>query len=189
MKKYSVPAAPQPSFGNAPANLNPTNLQQPAPQRTASSSKTVAPLDAAFLRRTYRTCAWMGPLLTLCAYAISSGSFIVTGSFAAGALLAALLLKSQEIFVRRVLRPKGSTAYAGWDKRIPLPLLLFLKYSLIAAAMCFLLRAQVITPAGFATGFMMMQLVVVARAMGRLLSRSMRPIGEVYVRGNKSHVQ
>ncbi|HVF10649.1 MAG TPA: hypothetical protein VNA16_07595 [Abditibacteriaceae bacterium] len=147
----------------------------------------MAPLDVDFLRRTYRTAVWMGALLTLCAYAIS-GSFIVTISFAAGAALAALLLKSQEIFVRRALRPKGSAAYSGWDRRIPLPLLWFLKYGLIAYAMSYLLRAQVLEPVGFATGFMAMQLIVVAKALGRLLARTVRPIGEVYGRGKKSHV-
>ena len=188
MKKYSVPAAPQPSFGNAPANLNSSNLQRPTAQRTASSSKPLAPLDAEFLKRTYRTSVWMGALLTLCAYAIS-GSLVVMGSFAAGATLAALLLKSQEILVLRALRPKGAEPYNGWDKRIPWPLLLFLKYGLVAAAMSYLVRNQLITPAGFATGFMMMQMIVVAKAAGRLLARSIRPVGEVYVQGNKSHVQ
>jgi len=188
MKKYSVPAAPQPSFGNAPANFNQSNLLRPAAQRTASSSKPLPPLDADFLRRTYRTSMWMGVLLSLCAYAVS-GSLIVTGSFAAGAALAALLLKSQEILVLRALRPKGAEPYNGWDKRIPWPLLLFLKYGLVAAAMSYLVRAHLLTPTGFATGFMMMQLIVVAKAAGRLLSRSIRPVGEVYVQGNESHVQ
>jgi hypothetical protein len=91
--------------------------------------------------------------------------------------------------VRGALRHKGAEPYNGWDKRIPWPLLLFLKYGLVAAAMAYLVRARAIAPAGFATGFMMMQLIVVAKAAGRLLARSIRPVSDVYVQGNESHVQ
>ena len=178
MNKHSVPAAPQPSFGRGPTNSNSSNLQRPAAQRSASASKPLAPLDAAFLSRTYVTAVWFGTILTLSVYGYF-GSFLITCSFAGGVALAALLLKSQEIFVRRTLRPKGSEPYQGWDAKIPVLLLVALKYIVVGAAFAFLLNRQLMNPLALIAGFLTLQVVIFSKVASRLIAHKLPPINPV----------
>jgi hypothetical protein len=139
-----------------------------------------APLDAAFLSRTHVTTLWLGALLTWCAYVLTQ-NYLVTLSFATGAVLGALLLKSQEMFVRRLIRPKDAPPYSGWDALIPLWALLPLKYTFIIAGIALLFRYQMIHPVAFAVGVMTVQLVIVAKVIGRILSPRVRSVREVYI--------
>lgn len=182
MRKYPVPAAPQPSFENiksAEISASAPSLQsaQSSVKRSHSASTRIAPLDAAFLRRVYITTLWFGSLLTLCAYSITR-SLQITLSFAGGIALAALLLKSQEMFVRRVIRPKNAPPYESWDAKIPLFVLLPGKYILIGAAFGFLLSRDLLHPFAFAGGFIAEHVVIVSKVLGRFLSQKVQPIGE-----------
>jgi len=180
MNKYSVPAAPQPSFGRGTTDPNSSQQQRSALQRSSSASKPLAPLDAAFLSRTYVTTIWFGTILTLCVYGVWQ-SFQIMYSFAGGIALAALLLKSQEIFVRRTIRPKNSEPYQGWDTRIPVLLLLPLKYIVVGAAFSLLLGHQLLNPLACVAGFLTLQIVIFAKIAGRLMARKLAPIQEDYV--------
>ena len=177
MSKIIVPAAPQPTFKEVGPTIQ-HGSQRPSSQSAAVASKPLAPLDAAFLGRVYGTMLWFGTLLTLCCYALTA-SWLIMGSFAGGALLAALLLKSQEVFVRRVIRPKDAPIYTGWDARVPLFVLLPGKYILIAVAFSFLITHHLLHPIGFTAGFIVIQTAIVAKVMGYMLAQRIRPVHEV----------
>ncbi|MBV9868295.1 MAG: hypothetical protein JO316_23315 [Abitibacteriaceae bacterium] len=178
MSKITIPAPPQPTLKNAAGGSDQTKSQRLRPQPLVMASKPLAPLDAAFLSRTYGTMLWFGTLLALCAYTLTS-SILITGSFAAGALLAALLLKSQELFVRRILRPKDSAPYQGWDARFPLAVLLPAKYILIGTAFALLISRHLLHPIGFTAGFMAVQTAIIAKIFGYMIVQRIRPIHEM----------
>jgi hypothetical protein len=145
-------------------------------------------MDAAFLSRTLRTTIWMGALLTLCAYAYTH-SGIATWSFGLGASFGALMVKSTEIFVRRLIRAKDAPPYSGWDAPIPLWALLPLKWGLIVASLALLFYYQMINAVAFAIGFPTVQLVFMARFLGRVMSPRTRSVREVYVNPGRPDVQ
>jgi hypothetical protein len=154
-----------------------------ASQTGSPAVSQLAPLDAAFLSRVLITTLWFGALLTLLVFGITR-SIPAAWSFAGGAGLSLVLLKSQEMFVRRVLRSKEAARYSGWDARIPLAVLLPAKYILIAAGIWLTLKLHLLVPAAFAAGFTLLQIVVTARVAGRVLSQRVRSVREVYVQGN-----
>lgn len=177
MNNITIPAPPQPTFTEV-GNPTQRGSQRSSRQQAALASRPLAPLDAAFLGRVYDTMLWFGTLLTLCCYALTA-SWLIMGSFAGGALLAALLLKSQEVFVRRVIRPKDAPIYVGWDARLPLYVLLPGKYFLIAVAFNCLLSRHLLHPIGFAAGFIMIQTAIIAKVMGYMMAQRIRPVHEV----------
>lgn len=184
MRRITLPAPPRASFDDAARHR--FNDGTPPPEERGSwrhspASARFAPLDAAFLRRVFGTTLWLGALLTLCLAGVS-GSWPLALSFGAGVLLVALLLKSQEWFVRRALRPQTAAPYNGPDRRIPLWLLLPLKYALLAAVIAWLMRQPMFQPLGFAAGCLLVQGVVVARVLGRLMTATRRPLRDVYVK-------
>ena len=140
-----------------------------------------APLDPAFLRRTYITCLWFSVAMSLCIQLFFEKPKF-TWSFAAGALLGMLLLKGQELFVRRLLRPKDAPPYEGWDAGLPVYVVVALKYALVVAALAFIFRHQLINPVGMILGVSVVQFAIVGKITGRMLTGRMRSIGEVYVR-------
>ena len=137
-------------------------------------------MDAAFLSRTLRTTIWLGALFTLCAYAFTQ-SYIATWSFGLGTAFGALMLKSTEIFVRRLIRPKDAPPYSGWDALIPVWALLPIKWGLVIGTLALLFHYQMINAVAFAIGFPTVQLVIVAKTIGRLMAQRTRSIHEVYV--------
>jgi len=176
MKKVSLPAPPLPDFFEAS-----TRTQNLSHDRPASK---LAPLDAAFLRRTCYTTIWFGALLSLCVYG-ATRSILVATSFATGAVLSVLLLKSQEMFVQRLARSKSNSPdvieYSNPLFRLPLWVLLPLKYLLVALLIAMGLRYRILVPAAFAAGFTTLQIVIFARVLGRLMAHRMRSVREVYV--------
>ncbi len=163
-------------------------MQKDATRRTSAASMQLAPLDAAFLGRTYVTTLWFGALMTLCVYGVTQ-SFVATLSFAGGTALGALLLKSQEIFVRRVIRPKDAPPYQLWDARIPLAVLLPVKYILIGAAFGYLINHGLLHPPAFALGFMTEQVVIFSKVLGRMAAQRIRPVSEVASQEVQSHAE
>lgn len=161
----------------ARSDLQPTQTSQPQPR---AASRQFAPLDAAFLRRCFGTTLWLGALLSLCVASVFRSG--VPGiSCMAGVLLGALLLKSQEWFVRRALRPRNAAPALGTGLKLSPWLLLPLKYAGLAGVIAGLFSLPGFRPLFFVLGCGMVQTVVVARAVGRLLTAARQPLREVYV--------
>ncbi len=136
---------------------------------SAVAPKKQSLLDAAFLSRIYRSMAWFGAILiVLVALGIQTAP--ATISFASGILLAALLLRAQEIGVRALMRP--SEQLGGFDARLILVFLLPLKFVLMAGALYALSYFRLVLPAFLAVGFFAGQLVIVAKVVGWAMTRN-----------------
>jgi len=133
------------------------------------------------LSRTYRTTAWFGPLLAVCTY-VWSHSLPLAASYLVGVLLAVALLKSQEWLIGRLAATRQAGAYQGWDAGLPLGLLLPLKYLAIAALVGYGLHAGLLRPFAFAAGMITLQFVIVAKALGRMMTGQRMTLNDVYVR-------
>lgn len=151
----TVPEPPQASFAAK------------KPERVALPLRKSAPLDGEFLNRVYRFTPRFGIVLTLC-LAILSKSVALPLSFAAGLLTGLLVLKTQEMFVRRVVRPKYLGPYDGTDKKFPAWLIVPGKYAIVIATLWLMRRTELLHYAGFAAGCTVTQLIVLTMAMGRL---------------------
>lgn len=140
------------------------------PNTYSSAPKVLSPFDAAFLQRVYRSMIIFGiPMTVLAAYGFHSAAG--AGSFVAGMLLAALMLRGQEVAVRSMLRPASQTG--GFDAKMLLVLLLPLKFIAIGALLWGANAMGLLKLAPFALGFFAAQLVLLCQVVGWLLSRSM----------------
>lgn len=178
MMKYVMPNPPEPSYP-AVANANSPSSSSPSAVRP-SRHQSIAPLEAAFIKRTYWTLTWFTAILTFCAWSITH-SALLAWSFGGGAALAGVLLKSQEMLVRRVVRPKDAPRYDGWDAALPLPLCFVLKYGILAAALWWLNRHHHINLIAIATGFMIAQFAVTTKVLARLLLQRAPSVRESYI--------
>jgi hypothetical protein len=169
MKDVVIPPPPvqalnketTPSLAGDPVQVaGPSSTSQ---ETVASASKRATPLDAAFLSRVYRSMLWFGIVLTLL-IALAQKEVAAVTSFVGGMLLAALLLRAQELLVRSALRPKEQLG--GMDARLIVVLALPLKFVLVAAALAALNAFGLIRPAILALGFFAAQLVIVAKVVG-----------------------
>jgi hypothetical protein len=189
MSKIKIPAAPLPSYAEGTAALKTREADQPQhTQRTEPASKTSAPLDAAFLRRSYWSLSYVGTLLTI-AVALWSRSLVLSLSVAEGVLMGALLIKSQELMVRQVLKPLQSLPSSGMKSIMPLAVLLPLKYLVLGAILVVLWKVQNINLIAFGLGFMIVQFVLLARLIGRVLHSRRKSLNEVYVQSGKSNAR
>lgn len=143
------------------------------PVAPKSRLKLAAPLDAGFLGRTYITTLWMGTVFSICAWGMTQ-SLVATGSFIGGALLGALLLKSQELFVRSVIAPRSGVVEKTWISKVPLLVLLPLKYILVALTFSFFISRGWFQPVAFIAGFLMEQVVIVSKVIGRAAANQLR---------------
>jgi predicted lipid-binding transport protein (Tim44 family) len=189
MKKIILPSPPQPTFLVRPVSTNQDGFSPTPNTRVENSdqaaSNRLAPLDAAFLRRVHRTTLWFGALITLCVLGVTH-SMLITTSFGGGALLGGLLLKSQEITVSRALR-KPASSKKNWAAILPMSLAPLVKYLLVGVLLSVLFHRGHLHVAAFATGIMVVQFVVVAKVIGRLMARQMRSVREVYIVQGKSN--
>ncbi len=189
MRKITLPSPPQPTFLARPVSTIQDGFSATRNARAENSgqaaSRPLAPLDAAFLRRAYHTTLWFGAVMTLCAYLLTH-SILITTSLGGGALLGGLLLLSQEITVSRALR-KPASSKKNWAAILPMSLVPLVKYLLIGLMLSVLFRRGQLHVAAFATGIMVVQFVVVAKVIGRLMVRQMRSIREVYIVQGKSN--
>ncbi len=134
--------------------------------------KLAAPLDFAFIGRTYVTTLWFGTIATMLAWGMTQ-SLKATGSFAGGIILGALLLKSQEIFVRRVLAPRAGVIEDGVAlrreliSRVPIALLLPFKYLVIGLLFWLVIDMDWLHPIAFVVGFLTEQVVILSKVLGR----------------------
>lgn len=156
---------PPPLFG-APGEEKPKIQIQSAP----SASKFQSPFDAAFLRRVYRAMLVFGALLTLLV-AFGAQSVPATGSFIGGMILAALMLRVQEVSIRSMLRPAQTKG--GFDPKLALVLALPLKFIGIGALLWMVNSLGWLKLGPFALGFFVGQLVLLCQVAGWLLSRTL----------------
>lgn len=140
------------------------------PKTSSSAPKVLSPFDAAFLRRVYRSMLLFGILMTvLAAYGFGTGT--AAGSFVGGMLLAAVMLRGQEVAVRSMLRPASQTG--GFDTKLLVVLLLPLKFIVIGGLLWGANAMNLLKLAPFALGFFAAQLILLCQVAGWLLSRSM----------------
>lgn len=139
-------------------------------KREALAPKVTSPFDAAFLRRVYRSMLIFGvPMTMLAGYGFPS--VVGAGSFVGGMLLAALMLRAQEVSIRSMLRPASETG--GFDAKLLLLLLLPLKFIGVGVVLWIVNSMGYLKLAPFALGFFAAQLVLICQVAGWLVSRSM----------------
>lgn len=153
MKNLTIPPAP----------VDAAPRTKPQPQAAPTS-----PLDASFIARVYRSMLWFGLVCTaMAAFAFQSGPEIV--SFVGGLVLAAVLLRGQEVAVRSMLQPQDKMM--GMDPRLAMVLLLPLKFVGVVAVLVAFNALGWLRPAPLALGFFAANLVLVAKFAGWMLTR------------------
>lgn len=159
MSKTMVPSPPLPT--------GTTKDDTAAKAREVKSAQS--PLDEAFIGRVYRSMLWFGAVITLLV-ALGLRDAAAVSSLVAGIVLAAVLLRSQEIGVRSLMRP--SQQGAGIDPKLSMLLLLPIKFIGVVVALATLNYFKLIAPAYVAAGFFVGQLVLVAKIAGWVLTRN-----------------
>ena len=159
MKNLTIPPAP-------------VDAARPKPQAqtSARSQAATSPLDAAFVARVYRSMLWFGLVCTLLAAFVLKGDGAGLGSFVGGLLLSALLLRSQEISVRTLLQPKEKLM--GMDARLAMVLLLPVKFVGVVLILVVFNALGLLKPGPLALGFTAGILVLVAKFLGWMWTRS-----------------
>ncbi len=153
---------PPPLFGNATGDEKPNII------RTAPKASSL--FDADFLRRVYRSMLLFGIVMTvLAAFAFPTAAG--TGSFVGGMLLAAILLRAQEMSARSMLRPTSETG--GLDAKLLMVLLLPLKFIAVGIVLWIANSAGVLKLAPFGLGFFAAQLILLCQVAGLLLRRAL----------------
>ena len=139
-----------------------------APRETKPQAAPTSPLDASFIARVYRSMLWFGIVCTmLAAFVFKTGPGL--GSFVGGLVLAAVLLRGQEVAVRSLLQPQDKML--GLDARLAMVLLLPLKFVGVVAVLVFFNALGWLRPAPLALGFFAANLVLVAKFAGWMLQR------------------
>ncbi len=158
MKNLTIPAPP-------------VDAARPKPQSQAKAKANVpaSPLDAAFVARVYRSLLWFGLVCTALA-AFAFPTVAGTGSFAAGIVLAAVLLRSQEVSVRALLQPREKMM--GMDARLAMVLLLPVKFVAVVLALVVFNALGLLRPGPLALGFFAGNLVLIAKFAGWMWMRS-----------------
>ena len=168
MSHISLPHPPQSSLPPRPASAS-----APAARRGGMQA-----LDYAFLQRCVVITPMLGAVLSAALFAVFHSVFIAASYFG-GSVFGALMLATLAVFVRRFAALKTGASYAGWDAKIPVWAIAALKYVfflVVAWGVAFCGWAQ---PFAFVLGIALMQLVIVARALGRKMTAG--SIAEIYV--------
>lgn len=151
-------------------------------ENVVAAPKKAKVLDLAFLPSLYRTILVGGAILTACATPIWNDARAAF-SFGGGFLLAALLLKGQELIFRQLAALVGGQKSAvGAIFLILAPL----KLVLVLAFLYFLEARGLLITIPLGLGFFAGQLLIVARILGRFLSPKVRSVREVYIEGARS---
>lgn len=157
--KVQVPAPPLPA-------------EKPKPRPPRLEGTLIEAFDGGFVGRIIVSMCGLGALLML-GILNATHSSPQAGSFGCGIALGAVLLKSQEWFVNRVLGPKRASETSLWG-RAPIAFILVFKYILVGAAMWVLTESGWMQPILLAAGFITGQIVIVAKVVGRFASLKMR---------------
>jgi hypothetical protein len=187
MKKASIPAPPQPSFSfPAVHSRRHVPMRQAVPFSYSSSNPSLLPLNADFLRRVTYSSWWVGAVFAIAVFAVTKSAFLAW-SFAAGEALSILMLFSQQMFVQRLASTRAGATQSDGKKqsRFPAWLLLPAKYLLLGVLIWALLRYELIQPFAFVMGVPLVQVVITAKAMGRLMMQNRTSIRQAYVEKGK----
>jgi len=157
--KVVVPSAP---VGVVEKKLAPSRLQ----------SSLTAPFDSGFVNRIAVSMLAVGAVMLLGVLSATKSPLLASSVFA-GILLGAVLLKSQELFVKKVLGPRAANE-TNFLARVPLGILLPLKYLFIGALLGIFVQSNWLQPVALACGFIAGQIVIVAKVVGRFAALKMR---------------
>jgi len=120
-------------------------------------------VDANFIRRVYRTSAWVGAVVLL--YLLSSRNWKIIAGFACGVIVALALLKSHEILVPRLL-----SACSGKKREWALTLgLVIIKYAALVAAFWALFAHNLVSAPAFFGGIVLVQSVIFLKVVGLVM--------------------
>ena len=147
----------------------------PAVEKTPTARERlglIEAFDAGFVSRIIASMLGLGALLMLGVLGATNAPLIAASVFG-GVGLGALLLKSQELFVKRVLGPRAEGEKSLWA-RAPLAVILALKYIFIGAVLGIIIEQGWLVPPALAIGFIVGQIVIVAKVVGRFASLKMR---------------
>ena len=159
--KIEVPPPPVPS---APLNVLPRKAE---PKKSVKGD--IPALDEQFVRRCLVWTLVLGACLTLLVYAVNK-SVGATGSFALGVLSGAALLGSEILLIGRVLEAEAAKRKGTGSARAFLALLWIGKWVPFGIALWWLTKQEWFNAFAFALGCTVFQIVIFARAAGRLLS-------------------
>lgn len=162
----------------------PVAEEKQSPSRKQKHPPLETPLDAAFIQRIYVTTFYLGLIWTACAWGLTR-SAAATGSFVGGLLLGALLLKSQELFVRLLIAPRVDAVaeqeqtekngrWRGWLTRVPVALMLPLKYGLVGLAFSVVIARDWLHPGAMIIGFLTVQVVILSKVVGRVIDNRLK---------------
>ena len=157
--KIQVPPAP---VGEVRKKASPSSLK----------SSLMEPFDDGFVGRIMVSMLGFGALLMLGVLS-ATNSPLLAGSFFSGILLGVLLLKSHELVVRNILAPRAAKQSSFWS-RLPLAVILPLKYIFIGSIMGILFESGWLQPPALACGFIAGQIVIVAKVVGRFIALKTR---------------
>lgn len=182
MSKVSIPAPPSASWEGLPKT---------AVRRAPRDLKKIAPLDSAFLQKTYRVNLLVG-LMLMAGYGFITQSIGAAVSCLAGTLSGLLVFKAKELLVLRMVRPKDAPPYDGPGKWLPRWAIGPGKFVLVAAAIAALRHFNLMDYVAFVLGCVTVQVVVIAMALFHLLGQrdAGRSLNEIYVQPhlkNKPH--
>jgi len=146
----------------------PTNMNQSRPTNQEEVA-SVVPVEDTFLSSLYRTTLLTGMVGTA-GIAIALQSAIWAGSFIFGVLISLVFLKSQELFLKRMLQARAPHPQAEHkDNKAPKTLWLMMigKYFVLAGIMAAALHFNVLNLISFVLGFALLHAVMVIKVVAR----------------------
>jgi hypothetical protein len=155
------------------------------PKPRSSASLTEA-FDAGFVGRIIASILGVGAFVMLAVLSATQSPQVAVSVFG-GFALAAVLLKSQDLFVRRVLGPVSTTEKNLW-MRAPLAVVLVFKYIAVGAILGIGLQFGWLQPVALGIGFIAGQGVIVAKVIGRFIALKLRANSEKSNQNIESHV-
>ena len=155
------------------------------PKERRSTSLAEA-FDAGFVSRIIASILGLGAFAMIAVLGATSSTDAALSVFA-GFGLAAVLLKSQDLFVRRVLGPVSTTEKNLW-MRAPLAVVFILKYVVVGAFLGIGLHFGWLAPIALGAGFVGGQAAIVAKVIGRFVALKLRADAEKQNQNIESHV-
>jgi hypothetical protein len=156
---------------------------QPSPRPRTSLTEA---FDAGFVSRIIASILAVGAFVMLAVLSATKSPPVAVSVFG-GFVLAAVLLKSQDLFVRRVLGPVSTSEKNLW-MRAPLAVVLVFKYIVVGAVLGVGLEFGWLQPVALGVGFIAGQAVIVAKVIGRFVALKLRANSEKSNQNTESHV-
>lgn len=183
-----IPAPPEPEFLKPDSHSvqSAEFVRRDERRKSKSNSTTLSAFDVGFIGRIIASILAVGAFAMIVVVGATRSPVIAISVFL-GFALNAVLLKSQELFVRRVMGPVSKSEKNLW-LRAPLALVLILKYVVVGAVLGLGLEFNWIFPSALGAGFVAGQVVIVAKVIGRFAALKMRATGQKPDQNIESHV-